>query len=313
MKKIQNVRLKMLDYINENLYSDLYSKNKTKKSEYDENNDSYNNNNNNINEKKKIKDNEKLESLNFLLSNEDVNNYEINLFDVLTGFDISKQSKINITLLEIFVNEEIPKNKLLISNIFIKKKCFFPGKNNKISENNFDYYMEISNSNIKCLYALIVEKIKKYKIKIYILYKNNIKYVGKIESNFLRNNYILYLGTDKKDYKSNLKIHYDINFLGLFGPRAMNINFISNNTNFLNKKPIWSQEYNNYILNFFNHRVQVEDKKNFILENNENKNAFLQCGKISENLFALDFMQPFTPIQAFSICITSLLTKIPCE
>ena len=93
----------------------------------------------------------------------------------------------------------------------------------------------------------------------------------------------------------------------------MNINFIANNANFLNKKPIWSQEYNNYILNFFNHRVQVEDKKNFILENNENKNAFLQCGKISENLFALDFMQPFTPIQAFSICITSLLSKIPCE
>ena len=36
MKKIKNVRLKMLDYINENLYSDLYSKNKTKKDENDE-------------------------------------------------------------------------------------------------------------------------------------------------------------------------------------------------------------------------------------------------------------------------------------
>jgi hypothetical protein len=93
----------------------------------------------------------------------------------------------------------------------------------------------------------------------------------------------------------------------------MKINIVDNEINFLNKKPIWSQEYNNYILNFFNNRVQVEDKKNFILENIENKNVFLQCGKINENLFALDFMQPFTPIQAFSISITSLLSKIPCE
>ena len=300
----------MLDYINENLYSELYSKNKTKKNE-NEDNSSFNTNNN-VNEKNKNKDNEKLDSLNFLLSNEFDSN-EINLFDILTGFDISKQSKINSKLLEIFVNEEIPKNKLLISNIISRKKCFFSVGNNKISKNNFDYCMEITNSNIKCLYALVIEKIKKYKIKIYILYKNNVKYIGKIESNFLRNNYILYLGNDKKNYKSNLKIHYDLNFLGLFGLRNMKINIVDNKINFFNKKPIWSQEYNNYILNFFNNRVQVEDKKNFILENIENKNVFLQCGKINENLFALDFMQPFTPIQAFSISITSLLSKIPCE
>jgi hypothetical protein len=93
----------------------------------------------------------------------------------------------------------------------------------------------------------------------------------------------------------------------------MNINFINSNINFSNKKPIWSKEYNNYILNFFNNRVKVEDKKNFILENLDDNKVSLQCGKIDENLFALDFMQPFTPIQAFSISITSLLTKIPCE
>ena len=44
----------------------------------------------------------------------------------------------------------------------------------------------------------------------------------------------------------------------------------------------------------------------------ENKNI-LQCGKIDDNKYALDFIYPLSTFDAFCISITSLVTKITCE
>ena len=41
--------------------------------------------------------------------------------------------------------------------------------------------------------------------------KKIFKYLGKIESNLIRNKFIFYLGENKSNYKKNLEINFDIN------------------------------------------------------------------------------------------------------
>ena len=98
-----------------------------------------------------------------------------------------------------------------------------------------------------------------------------------------------------------------------------------------NDSPGWDYEYKTYKLNF-NGRVKKSCKKNFILkykntntntnidgeknkDDNENINdeRLLQCGKIDDYSFALDFISPLSPFEAFSISISSIINKISCE
>lgn len=98
-----------------------------------------------------------------------------------------------------------------------------------------------------------------------------------------------------------------------------------------NDSPEWDYEYKTYKLNF-NGRVKKSCKKNFILkykntntntnidgeknkDDNENINdeRLLQCGKIDDYSFALDFISPLSPFEAFSISISSIINKISCE
>ena len=85
-----------------------------------------------------------------------------------------------------------------------------------------------------------------------------------------------------------------------------------------NELPEWDIMYNTYKQNF-NGRVKQTSKKNFILKfqnsNDEEKinEKLLQCGKINDNCFALDFISPLSPFEAFSISITSIINKISCE
>ena len=77
-----------------------------------------------------------------------------------------------------------------------------------------------------------------------------------------------------------------------------------------NEIPIWDNEFKCYKLKFTS-RVKSTCKKNFILKkDNEN---ILQCGKVNEDVFALDCIEPLTPFEAFCISLTSLVSKIACE
>ena len=84
--------------------------------------------------------------------------------------------------------------------------------------------------------------------------------------------------------------------------------------------PEWDYEYKTYKLNF-NGRVKKSSKKNFILKfknpekENEiiNNERILQCGKIDDYSFALDFIAPLSPFEAFSISISSIIYKFSCE
>ena len=84
----------------------------------------------------------------------------------------------------------------------------------------------------------------------------------------------------------------------------------NNITEYKNKLPVFSKKFQKYFMDF-NQRVRLSSKRNFILENNNGKKV-IQCGKIDKNTYALDF-EILSPIQAFSITITSLINKIFCE
>lgn len=71
-----------------------------------------------------------------------------------------------------------------------------------------------------------------------------------------------------------------------------------------------------YTLNF-NGRVNEKSSRNFqIIDTTEqglNRSIKLQCGKINENKFMLDFQFPFTPLQAFAVALSSLDFKLLCR
>jgi hypothetical protein len=189
------------------------------------------------------------------------------------------------------------------------------------------------------------------------------------------------------------KVEYNLNPLGINGPRQMRVEIIntesmnncSKSMRFKNVLPTWNKKMRAYCLNF-NGRVTQPSVKNFQLlldddgdvgkeededdddedeyndvddmnsnnsSNNNNinpplekkerinendddtfnvaKNAalsrekrrrkknsrwtkwILQFGKIGDDVFTMDFRYPFTPLQAFMVCATSLDKKLGCE
>ena len=256
--------------------------------------------------------------------------------------DINLDNKINIDELKLFFFNPIPNNETFVSNINI----IYPDKN---QNNIFNYNLEIITNNKIYYFA----KIKKYFpfmiIKIYFsenynkvnnahfsqvssferdLKNNNseIFCIGKIISNMMRNNFIVYSGNKKNNYIKSLEINYAINIFGLLGVREMKVDkYVNNIVSFslYSSKPEWDYQYNNYKMDF-NGRVKLTSKKNFILVKDNKKiekedslqdseNNILQCGKIDDKTYALDFISPLTPFEAFCISITSLATKISCE
>ena len=241
------------------------------------------------------------------------------IFNLMTGYDIYK--KIELNFINIFFFSSIPQGKTLNTNINIIKKINNTDNNNL----SFNYNLEIIRNNKIYFYAKVNKTFPSINIKIYIKSPNEeyIK-VGKIISNVLKNNFILYKGENKEKYQKVLNINYDLNFFG-FKVRNMKVEKIENNKvkyTLCNDFPEWDYEYKTYKLNF-NGRVKKSSKQNFILryknENNINNNdesineKLLQCGKIDDFCFALDFISPLSPFEAFSISISSIIYKFSCD
>ena len=256
--------------------------------------------------------------------------------------DINLDNKINNDKLKLFFFNPIPNNETFVSNINI----IYPDKN---QNNIFNYNLEIITNNKIYYFAKIQKYFPYMKIKIYFSenynnvnsdhfsqvssFKNDLKNdiseifcVGKIISNVMRNNFIVYSGNKKNNFIKSLEINYAINIFGLLGVREMKVDKYINNKislSLYNSKPEWDYQYNNYKMDF-NGRVKQTSKKNFILVKETKKiekqvnfqdieNNILQCGKINDKTYALDFISPLTPFEAFCISITSLATKICCE
>ena len=70
--------------------------------------------------------------------------------------------------------------------------------------------------------------------------------------------------------------------------------------------PLWSNKYSGYVMKFTN-RVRLPSKSNFILA--YGKVNILQFGKMSKDIYSLDFKYPLSLFQAFCICISSIIAK----
>lgn len=78
-----------------------------------------------------------------------------------------------------------------------------------------------------------------------------------------------------------------------------------------NRPPWWNIELGSFVLNFGG-RVSVASVKNFQLcERDDHEKILLQFGRIQgRHSFTMDFQYPLTAVQAFSIAISSLQSKI---
>jgi tubby-related protein 1 len=80
-----------------------------------------------------------------------------------------------------------------------------------------------------------------------------------------------------------------------------------------NKPPKWNDQIGAFVLNF-NKRVTQASVKNFQLTNNDEPDTvFLQFGRVGKDVFNMDFRYPFSPFQAFAICLSSFDYKLCCE
>lgn len=68
-----------------------------------------------------------------------------------------------------------------------------------------------------------------------------------------------------------------------------------------------------YVLNF-NGRVTMASVKNFqLVSPDDHDTVVLQFGRTGKDTFTMDFQYPLTPLQAFSICLSSFDYKLACE
>lgn len=82
---------------------------------------------------------------------------------------------------------------------------------------------------------------------------------------------------------------------------------------FENKPPKWNEQIGAYVLNF-NRRVTQASVKNFQLMSREDPDTvFLQFGRVGKDVFNMDFRYPFSPFQAFAVCLSSFDYKLCCE
>ena len=263
-------------------------------------------------------DKENYENKNDIYKEKEKDIYIDDIFNLIIGYDINQKIKLND--LKLFFFNSIPEGKTLNTNINKIKKD--NNQNiNELKSINFNYNLEILRNNKIYFFAKIIKSFPYFNIKIYIKIADDeyIK-IGKIVSNSLKNNFIVYLGDNKSNYKKIVNINYALNFFG-FKVRNMTVEKIENNKVsyvLCNDSPEWDYEYKTYKLNF-NGRVKKSCKKNFILKfkdsnnKNEENEKILQCGKIDDNSFALDFIYPLSPFEAFSLSLSSIVYKFSCE
>ncbi|XP_006654779.1 tubby-like F-box protein 10 [Oryza brachyantha] len=89
-----------------------------------------------------------------------------------------------------------------------------------------------------------------------------------------------------------------------------------------NKAPQWHEHLQLWCLNFHG-RVTVASVKNFQLvaaadpshpdSVGDEETVVLQFGKVDNDIFTMDYLQPLSAFQAFAICLSSFGTKLVCE
>eukprot|EP00877_Chromochloris_zofingiensis_P001064 jgi/Chrzof1/10959/Cz05g18210.t1 len=80
-----------------------------------------------------------------------------------------------------------------------------------------------------------------------------------------------------------------------------------------NKPPKWNDQLNAYCLNFSGRVTEASVKNLQLVTDDAVDTVVLQFGKIANETFTCDFQYPMTPLQAFSVCLSSFDKKLACE
>ncbi|XP_061611513.1 tubby protein homolog isoform X1 [Phyllopteryx taeniolatus] len=178
-------------------------------------------------------------------------------------------------------------------------------------------------------------------------------YIGKLRSNALGTKFTVYDGGENPDKKPFIKecesvrrelaaICYETNVLGFRGPRKMTViipGMLENDervsvqpkneqetllmchanrktdklVTLVNKCPSWNEQTQSYVLNFQG-RVTQASVKNFQIIHPENGDYIvMQFGRVSEDVFSMDYSFPMCALQAFAITLSSFDGKLACE
>ncbi|XP_054714205.1 protein king tubby 1-like [Uloborus diversus] len=176
-------------------------------------------------------------------------------------------------------------------------------------------------------------------------------FVGKLRSNLLGTAFTVYdSGTNPKKRINEAKdsrcevalIAYETNVLGFKGPRKMSVVLPAldgehkriemkssskgegllekwksrNMENLLelhNKTPVWNDETQSYVLNFHGRVTQASVKNFQIVHENDPDYIVMQFGRVSEDVFTMDYGYPMCALQAFGVALSSLDSKLACE
>ncbi|KAA3680949.1 uncharacterized protein DEA37_0011016 [Paragonimus westermani] len=80
-----------------------------------------------------------------------------------------------------------------------------------------------------------------------------------------------------------------------------------------NKNPVWNEDTQSYVLNFYG-RVTQASVKNFQIVHDADVNyVIMQFGRVAEDLFTMDYAYPMCALQAFGIALSSFDGKLACE
>eukprot|EP00127_Corallochytrium_limacisporum_P005912 Clim_evm57s214 gene=Clim_evmTU57s214 len=151
------------------------------------------------------------------------------------------------------------------------------------------------------------------------------------------------LETDLTKYPEIANVTYESNILGMRGPRKMNVvipgftvdgerlqwrtgrsvpslmdackdpKMREKTISVENKMPHWNDDIQSYTLDFRG-RVTMASVKNFQLCYPKDPDyVILQMGKVSADIFTLDYSFPLSAQQAFCIALTSFHNKLACE
>jgi len=96
-----------------------------------------------------------------------------------------------------------------------------------------------------------------------------------------------------------------------FGQHDMAVSDIATSTDhgilIPNKSPVWSNEFQQYLLDFGSHLQKIQSSvNNFKVENAEGETLWL-LGKCHDS-FCLDFQHPLSPLQAFALALSCFAT-----
>jgi hypothetical protein len=177
--------------------------------------------------------------------------------------------------------------------------------------------------------------------------------VGKLKSNFVGTSFTVYDNgvnpgkgvtmVEGSSFRQELAaVVYETNVLGFKGPRKMTVvippltsslevmpvkpkseaesllelwkkGMTGNLISLHNKQPQWSADSQAYVLNFHG-RVTQASVKNFQLVHSANTDHIvLQFGRITGEIFTMDYTLPLSALQAFAISLSSFDSKLACE